>query len=99
MTDKRTSEADLSARRKRACFRAWHRGIREMDLIAGPFADANVPAMSGQELDMFEVLLEVPDRDILDFVMDRGPLPEGCDTNFANRLKSFAAANGAVRHG
>ena len=33
-------------RRKRLRFRAWHRGIREADLILGPFADAHIDALS-----------------------------------------------------
>ena len=34
----RTSEG-LDARRRKLLFRSWHRGIREMDLILGGFAD------------------------------------------------------------
>ena len=33
-------ERGLDARRRRLLFRSWHRGIREMDLIMGRFADA-----------------------------------------------------------
>src|SRR4051794_15146948 len=59
----RTS-ADLDPRRRRILFRAWHRGIREMDLILGRFADAAIDALSEPELDAFEQLIEVPDRDL-----------------------------------
>ena len=59
----RTS-ADLDPRRRRILFRAWHRGMREMDLIMGRFADAEIDAMSEAELDEFEQLIEVPDRDL-----------------------------------
>jgi hypothetical protein len=45
----RTS-ADLDPRRRRTLFRAWHRGIREMDLIMGRFADAEIGALSEEEL-------------------------------------------------
>ncbi len=37
----RTS-ADLDPRRRRILFRCWHRGIREMDLMLGQFADAEI---------------------------------------------------------
>ena len=33
------SSADLDVRRRRILFRSWHRGIREMDLLMGQFAD------------------------------------------------------------
>ncbi len=59
----RTS-ADLEPRRKRVLFRAWHRGIREMDLIMGRFADAEIGTMAEAELAEFERLIEVPDRDL-----------------------------------
>lgn len=44
----RTS-ADLDPRRRRTLFRAWHRGIREMDLIMGRFADAEIGDLSEEE--------------------------------------------------
>ncbi|WP_238183519.1 succinate dehydrogenase assembly factor 2, partial [Methylobacterium trifolii] len=52
----RTS-ADLDPRRRRILFRAWHRGIREMDLIMGRFADAEIGTLSEAELDQFEALI------------------------------------------
>ena len=33
------SSGGLDARRRRALFRAWRRGLREMDLVMGQFAD------------------------------------------------------------
>lgn len=42
MTDQlptETGEQALEVRRKRLRFRSWHRGIKEMDLILGHFAD------------------------------------------------------------
>ena len=38
MTGSRRSSADLDPRRRKILFRAWHRGIREMDLLMGQFA-------------------------------------------------------------
>ena len=37
----RTS-ADLDVRRRQILYRSWHRGMREMDLIMGRFADAEI---------------------------------------------------------
>ncbi len=34
----------LDVHRRRTRFRAWHRGMREMDLILGRFADASIAA-------------------------------------------------------
>ena len=42
MTGTQRSSADLDVRRRKILFRSWHRGIREMDLIMGQFADAHI---------------------------------------------------------
>ncbi len=45
MSGLQRSTADLDPRRKKILFRAWHRGMREMDLIMGRFAEANIDRM------------------------------------------------------
>ena len=54
----------LAERRKRAIYRAGHRGTKEMDLILGRFANAHVGDMDEGELDLFEQLLALPDPDL-----------------------------------
>jgi antitoxin CptB len=62
--------------RKRLLWRAMHRGIKEMDLIAGGFAAARLPSMSFVDLVAFEVLLELPDQDLLSWVTRQTEVPE-----------------------
>jgi antitoxin CptB len=81
--------ADLDERRKRTLFRAWHRGIREMDLIMGRFADAAIGAMSEGDLAEFERLIEVPDRDLYLWLTGEAETPSNYDTPLFGRLKSF----------
>ena len=45
------SSEGLDARRRRLLFRCWHRGIREMDLVLGRFADAQMATLNDAELD------------------------------------------------
>jgi antitoxin CptB len=52
---------DMEIRRRRAAYRASHRGTKEMDFILGRYAEAHLPGMSGAELDDFERLVAVPD--------------------------------------
>ncbi len=52
---------NLSIRRKRLAFRAWHRGTKELDLLIGGFADRHLSHMSADQLDRFEAMLEVPE--------------------------------------
>ncbi len=84
----RTS-ADLDPRRRRILFRAWHRGIREMDLIMGRFADAAIDTMSDAELDDFERLIEVPDRDLFRWITGEDDTPSNYDTAIFRRVKTF----------
>lgn len=84
----RTS-ADLDPRRRKLLFRAWHRGMREMDLIMGRFADAQIGTLTDAELDEFERLIEVLDRDLLSWVTGEVGVPENYDTELFRRLKNF----------
>ena len=43
--------AGLEVRRRKLLFRAWHRGMRELDLILGRFADDQMAHLSPEELD------------------------------------------------
>ena len=63
------SSAALDERRRRILFRAWRRGVREMDLIMGRFADAHLPTMTEDELAEFERLLDVPDTQALAWII------------------------------
>ena len=72
MTGTTRSSEGLSERRRKLLFRSWHRGIREMDLIMGGFADASIAAMTDGELDELERLLDVPDQEIYSWIHRRG---------------------------
>jgi antitoxin CptB len=52
---------DMEIRRRRAAYRAAHRGTKEMDFVLGRYAAAHLAAMTPAELDDFERLLAVPD--------------------------------------
>src|ERR1700731_4291988 len=64
MTGSTRSSGGLDDRRKRLLFRCWHRGTREMDLILGRFADAEIASLRDDELTQLEGLIEVPDPDL-----------------------------------
>ena len=80
------TSAALDERRRKILFRAWRRGLREMDLVMGQFADMNLPAMSDAEVDEFERLLEIPDPQILDWITGSEAVPADHDTPLFARL-------------
>lgn len=89
MSGSTRSSADLDPRRRKILFRAWHRGMREMDLIMGRFADDAIAGLDDAELDEFERLIEVLDRDLLSWVTGEAAVPENYDTELFRRLKAF----------
>jgi antitoxin CptB len=92
MTGTTRSSDGLDPRRKRLLFRCWHRGTREMDLILGRFADAEIAALADDELGQLERLIDAPDPDLYAALIgDQAPSPEWNGTVFA-RVRSFGAA-------
>ncbi len=89
MTGMTRSSEGLDVRRRRLLFRAWHRGMRETDLIMGRFADAHIATLSDPELDAFEQLMEVLDRDVLAWVTGEMQPPGTYDTALLKRLRDF----------
>lgn len=88
MTGSTRSSADLDPRRRRSLIRAWRRGMREMDLVLGAFADAHIGSLSAEELAQFEALLEVPDTDLLMWVTGQAKVPEPFDTQLFRRIRA-----------
>lgn len=81
--------AELDPRRKRARFRAWHRGMREMDLVMGRFADREMATLSEAELDEFEQLMELPDPDLFNWIAEFVPPPAEHDTPLLARMRAY----------
>jgi antitoxin CptB len=83
------SNEDLDVRRRRLRFRAWHRGTREMDLLLGRFADAEMAGLSEQDVAAFEALIEVPDPDLYNWILGAEEPPALYDTPLLRRLRDF----------
>ena len=82
MVSQMTAGEDIAIRRKRLRYRAWHRGTKEMDLILGPFADANVEHYGTAELDRLEKLMDEEDPPLLKWVMGQEEPPDHVDRAF-----------------
>jgi antitoxin CptB len=89
MTGTTLSSEGLDVRRRQLLFRAWHRGMREMDLIMGRFADATIAQLTQEELADFEQLTEVPDRELLAWVTGEAVVPADHDTALFRRMRDF----------
>ena len=93
MTGSTRSSEGLDDRRKRLLFRCWHRGTREMDLILGRFADAEIAGLRDGELAELERLIDVPDPDLYAALTGNQPIaPEYAGALF-DRIKAFRAVD------
>ena len=89
MTGTTRSSEGLDDRRKRLLFRCWHRGTREMDLILGRFADAEIANLSDGELIQFEYLMDVPDPDLYAALTGNIPAAPDYAGGIFERIRSF----------
>jgi antitoxin CptB len=94
MTGTQISSEGLDPRRRRLLFRSWHRGIREMDLVLGRFADSHIASLSDGELDEVERWLDVPDQRIFAWVNGAQAVPPEVDTPLFKRLRDFHGGHG-----
>jgi antitoxin CptB len=76
-------------RLKRLKFRAGHRGIVEADLILGPFVEAKGAALTPEQLDTLEALLDQADPDIYAWIIGQAPTPPAFDTDVMDQIKAF----------
>ena len=89
MTGSTLSSDGLDVRRRKLLFHAWHRGMRETDLILGRFADAAIAQLTDAELTQFEHLMEATDRELLAWVTGEAAVPAAYETPLFRRLRDF----------
>jgi antitoxin CptB len=89
MTGSTRSSGGLDDRRKRLLFRCWHRGTREMDLVLGRFADAEIAGLADAELVELERLIELPDPDLYAALTGKGVLAAEYHTALFDRIKAL----------
>ncbi|MEM8837090.1 MAG: succinate dehydrogenase assembly factor 2 [Pseudomonadota bacterium] len=92
MNGPQLSSDGLEPRRKKLLFRAWHRGIKEMDIVLGTFADNHLTTLSDHELDVFERLMDVPDRELFKWISGEAEIPENYRSALLDRIIAFHGA-------
>ena len=79
----------IELRRKRLLWRSSHRGIREMDLLMGGFAQSRLPTMTENELNAFEALIELPDLELLAWITGEATVPSTLSNALLPELLKF----------
>ena len=84
-----SADSELETRRKRLLYRSVYRGNKENDILLGQFARAHSGDFGSAELDQYEMLLQVGDNDIYDWVAGKTPPPPEADTPVLRLLMAF----------
>jgi len=89
-----TAGEDFAMRRRRALYRAQHRGSKELDLLLGRFAESVLGAMTEHEVAMLEHLLSQPDPDIADSFYQGTSMGEPGLDDLMHGLRNFHGLEG-----
>lgn len=76
-------------RRRRALYRAQHRGTKEMDFLLGRFAEARLAAMAPADLTSFEELLSLPDPDLQSWLMGGADYDGSALSGLLTEIRTF----------
>lgn len=87
----------LDFRRRRAKFRAWHRGTREADLMIGGFSDRYLDGWGATDLDWFEAILEETDVDVMAWAIGTQVAPARYEGPLLNALRQLDYISKAMR--
>jgi antitoxin CptB len=80
---------DAEKRRRRAGYRASHRGTKEMDWVLGRFAEQALADMAGARLAAFEELLGLPDPVVHEMVVDGVAVADAGLATLVTEIRAF----------
>lgn len=76
-------------RRRRALYRAQHRGTKEMDFLLGRYAEARLAGMTAPDLTAFEELLALPDPELQGWLMHGQPFEGSTLAGLLRDIQTF----------
>jgi antitoxin CptB len=82
-------ETVMETLRKRLLYKARHRGMQETDKLIGGFAEQEIDNLSEELLHVFDLVLDVPDIDLLNWILGREAIPDAYDNKIMELLIKF----------
>lgn len=82
----RLANRELDPHRKKLLFRSWHRGMKEMDLILGNFAEREIGSLTADEIGQYERLLEISDTVLMPWLTGGEPVPGDIDLPILEKI-------------
>ncbi len=79
----------MDDRRKRLLYRANHRGMKETDALVGGYASLHLAPMTEVEVDEFERILDESDNDLMNWILEREPVPGRVDGHVMQKIIKY----------
>ncbi len=79
----------IDSRRRRAAWRAAHRGTKELDLLIGRYADAHLDKMDDAALSHFEAFMAVNEPQLQTWLLAPEPAITGEFTDLVAAVRRF----------
>lgn len=79
---------DNYLKKKKILYRLKYRGIKELDLLFERFSVKYFKDINTKDLDDLEILLDIPDQELLDIILKRKDLPDKLNNKTFKRLIS-----------
>ena len=87
-----SSSLAIEALRKRLLYRSARRGMRELDLLLGKWAEAQLASLSEPELKAYQQILELSEPALWHFLREpTASTPDGLDPTAQTLLKRIRA--------
>lgn len=80
---------DLSARKRRLHYRAWHRGTKEADVLIGSFVSSRLETLTVDDIVWLEQFLEQNDVHIMAWITGHQAVPDAFSGPLMDALKAM----------
>lgn len=81
--------AGLDNQRKRLLYRSAHRGMKEMDVLLGGYANEHLDFMSASDLQEFESLMDESDNDLMNWILEREQVPDDRNSAILRKIIDY----------
>ena len=79
----------MEHRRRRALYRATHRGTKELDWLIGRYVEAHLPQLSEDGMELMERFLTVPDPELHAWIMTPRQLDQNQFREIVAGIRAF----------
>ncbi len=80
---------DINILKKKILYRLKYRGVKELDLLFEKYVRKYYKTINDQDLKELILLLDIPDLELLDFVLGKKNIPSNLKNKTFHRLTSL----------